>query len=433
MVDDLSHDGRGVLHIDGKAVFVADCLPGESVRFQYFRRTRRADEGRLLEVLQASVDRVEPECAHFGRCGGCSLQHLDCDAQIRAKEHVLRENLTRIGGVEPANWLVPLRGAVWGYRRKARLSVRYVHKKERLLVGFRERDGRFVADINRCPVLEPVFGERLEEISTLLAQLSTFRRIPQVEIAVGDDSAAMVIRHLDELNGDDMRVLRDFERQSGIRVLLQPGGVDSVHPVSSGKGYLKSALPEFDVDYEFLPTDFVQVNREINAAMVSQALELLAPQPDSRAVDLFCGLGNFTLPLARRCAEVVGVEGDPLLIHRAESNALRQGIKNARFFVDDLQRGVNSSQWTRGRFDLMLLDPPRSGAAEVLPLVKRLGVGTVLYVSCHPATLARDAALLVDSLGFQLHSAGVMDMFPHTGHVESMALFVNGDHHGLGV
>jgi 23S rRNA (uracil1939-C5)-methyltransferase len=422
-ITDLTHDGRGVSRIDGKAVFVAGALAGEQVRARVVRRHRTFDEAVTLEVIEAAADRVEPRCAHFGQCAGCSLQHLAPDAQIAAKQHVLADNFERIGKVEPGRWLPALTDAPWAYRRKGRLSVRHVAKKGRVLVGFRESNPKFVADVRRCEVLHPALGPKVEAIGDMLGTLDAAREIPQIEFAAGDDTVALVVRHLSALSEHDRDALVAFAREHDFAVYLQPKGLDSVHPLWPESPQLSYRLPDFDIEMAFEPLDFVQVNAAMNRRMIGHALDLLAPQPGDRVLDLFCGLGNFTLPLARRVSEVVGVEGDAGLLRRAGANATRNGIDNARFEVADLFQDHRGAAWARAEWDGILLDPPRAGADKVLEYLPGKNTRRVVYVSCHPGSLARDAGLLVQRHGFRLSAAGVMDMFPHTAHVESIALF----------
>ena len=422
-IADLSHDGRGVARIDGKAVFVSGALPGERVRLRFSGRHRHYDEAVVDEILQPSPDRVTPRCAHFGTCNGCALQHMSSAAQIAAKQHVLMENFERIGKVRPQAILPALTDAPWGYRRKARLGVKFVDKKGRVLVGFRESNGRYVADIKRCEVLHPAVGERIEALAALVESLEARRTIPQIEVAAGDDLVALIFRHLQPLSDADLQALTEFGQNTGLGIYLQPGGNDSVAPLWPADARLSFRVPAYELDIEFRPLDFIQVNGGMNLRMIDHALGLLDPQPGDRVLDLFCGLGNFTLPLARRCAEVAGVEGEAGLVRRAEANALRNLVHNAKFHSADLAADQRTTVWARAGYDLLLLDPPRSGAVEVLEYLPGRSVRRVVYVSCHPGSLARDAAILVERHGFVLRSAGVMDMFPHTAHVESIALF----------
>ena len=422
-ISDLSHDGRGVTHLNGKAVFVSGALAGERVRLRYTGKHRHFDEAVVEQVLSASPDRVDARCAHFGVCGGCALQHLDAAAQIAAKQRVLLENFERIGKVEPQQVLAPLVDTPWGYRRKGRLSVKFVEKKGRVLVGFRESNGRYVADIRRCEVLHPAVGTRIAAIAQLLETLDAKREIPQIEIAAGDDLVALIFRHLQPLSARDSEALAAFGQAHQLGIYLQPGGIDSVAPLWPADARLSFRLPAYDVELEFRPLDFVQVNAGMNLRMIDHALALLAPAPTDRVLDLFCGLGNFTLPLARRAAHVTGVEGDAGLVRRAQDNALRNQVRNATFHSADLAADQRDAPWAREDYELLLLDPPRSGAAEILEYLPKRGTRRVVYVSCHPGSLARDAGTLVNRHGFTLRSAGVMDMFPHTAHVESIALF----------
>ena len=424
---DLSQDGRGVARVDGKTVFIDDALPGERVEWLRTKRSRNFDEGRLERVLEAAPDRVEPRCAHFGVCGGCVLQHLAPARQLEFKQRQLYETLTRIGKVTPAEVLPPLQGDVWNYRRRARLAARWVPKKERTVLGFRERSTSYIADVRRCEVLLSPVGSMIEPLSLLLTALSVRNRVPQIEVAVADNAVALVVRVLEELTSADRDLLLQFEREHGVQIYVQPGGYETVAPLSGEAVPLEYRLPQFDVTVRFQPSDFVQVNGELNARMVARAVELLAPVAGERVLDLFCGLGNFSLPLARSGAQVVGVEGDAGLVARARANAVLNGVGNIEFVSADLaQPSVCDASWARRSYDKVLLDPPRAGAQAVLPILARSGAKVVLYISCHPGSLARDAGILVHEHGFTLRAAGVMDMFPHTAHVESAALFMRG-------
>jgi 23S rRNA (uracil1939-C5)-methyltransferase len=427
-ITDLSHDGKGVTRIDGKAVFVSGALLGEQVRLAIHKRHRKYDEATIVELLRPSPHRVEPRCRHFGVCGGCSLQHLDAPAQIEIKQRVLADNFARIGKVEPQAWLSPLTDEAWGYRRKGRLSVRQVAKKGRVLVGFREDDNpRLVADLSHCEVLHPALGPKLGLLAALIDGMDAAASIPQIDFAAGDDTVALVFRHLEPLSERDRTALSAFGQQHDFAIYLQPGGNSSVHPLGPVPPRLAFHLPTGagadEVELEFEPLDFVQVNAGMNRRMVLRALELLDPKPTDRVLDLFCGLGNFTLPIARRVAAVAGVEGEHALVKRAAANAARNGIGNANFHVANLFEDQRHSEWARAPWDKLLLDPPRAGADALLEYLPHAGTGRVVYVSCHPASLARDAGILVHKHGFRLVSAGVMDMFPHTAHVESVALF----------
>ncbi len=421
---DLSHDGRGVARLDGKTVFVADTLPGERVTLKRTRRHRSFDEGELVAVLEASPQRVAPQCAHFGTCGGCALQHIASPAQIAFKQEQLLASLERIGKVAPRELLPPLTGEPWRYRRRARLGVRYVARKGRVLVGFRERSAPYVADLHECPVLAEPAGELIDPLAQLVQSLSIAERIPQIEIAIAENACALVLRVLAAPTPDDLECLVRFEREHGVRLYLQSGGLSTVTPLSGQGGALRYSLPDFDLQLEYGPTDFVQVNASLNARMVARAVAQLAPSPTATVLDLYCGIGNFSLALARHAGRVVGVEGDPALVARARGNAALNRIGNAEFHTADLTAAGADLPWAAARYDGVLLDPPRAGAREILPLVARCDASCVVYISCHAGSLARDAGILVLEHGFALASAGVIDMFPHTTHVEAMAVFV---------
>jgi 23S rRNA (uracil1939-C5)-methyltransferase len=430
----LSHDGRGVARRageggqPGKAIFVAGALLGERVMAKQTAKSRHFDEATTVEVLTASADRVTPHCPHFGTCGGCVLQHMAEDKQILAKQEVLLDNLQRIGHVEAQTLLPPLTDAAWGYRRKGRLSVRRVDKKDKTLVGFREADPRFVADLSVCYTVIPEIGEKLAEISALVDGLDARSDIPQIEFIAGDATSefcgvALVFRHLQPLGEPDRERLIAFARAHAFAIFLQPGGIDSVQPLWPQAPELAFRLPEWDIEFGFRPLDFIQVNAGLNRKMIARTLELLDVRSEDRVLDLFCGLGNFTLPLARIAREVVGVEGEAGLVARARENAERNGFANAQFYSADLAQDLSGHAWMRAGFDKLLLDPPRSGADGVLKQLPLKGLQRIVYVSCHPGSLARDAGYLVNERGWKMKAAGVMDMFPHTAHVESIAVF----------
>ncbi len=419
----LGHDGRGVGRHEGKAVFVAGALPGETVRMKQTGRNRHFDEGETIEVLVASPDRVTPRCPHFGVCAGCVLQHLAEPKQIEAKHSVLMENLTRIGHVEPERILAPLVDVAWGYRRKGRFSVRFVEKKDRVVVGFRETNPRFVAELSECHTVIPELGFKIPALAALVDSLDGKRAIPQIEFITGGGPIALVFRHLEPLNDADREKIVVFARGTGFAIFLQPGGLDTVAPLWPEQVELAFTVPAFDLSLAFRPLDFIQVNDGLNQKMIAAALDLLDPQPTDRVLDLFCGLGNFTLPLARRAGQVIGVEGEAGLVARARENALRNGLTNVEFHAADLAKDLSSEPWFKQGIDKLLLDPPRAGAAEVLAQLPLKGIRRIVYVSCHPASLARDAGFLVRERGYTLKAAGAMDMFPQTAHVESIALF----------
>lgn len=423
-IESFAHDGRGVAHVDGKAVFIDGALPGEEVSFFYTNIRRDFAEGRVDRVLASAPRRVEPACRHFGICGGCSLQHLAADAQIAEKQHLLLEQLRRLGKVEPEGVWPPLAGPHWGYRHKARLGVKYVAKKGKVLVGFREKASAFIAEVESCPVLHPKVGARLQDLAELIAGLSVRDKLPQIEVAVGDERCALVFRLLADPDAADLEALKSFGRRLGFDIYLQRQGPDSVVALQpEAPPQLSYALPNHGVEFRFRPTDFTQVNVEINRKMVDRVLEVFAPEPGDAVLDLFCGLGNFTLPLARRAALVVGVEGSKEAVERGRQNAQVNGIDNVEFHVADLTRPQDGAPWANRRYDKVLLDPSRGGAQEVLAYASQWDAARIVYVSCNPSTLARDAGILVHQHGYRIVQAGVMDMFPQTAHVESIALF----------
>jgi 23S rRNA (uracil1939-C5)-methyltransferase len=423
-IETLSHDGRGIARNNGKTQFVDGALPGETVMAKMVGTRSKFDELRTLEVLEATPERITPPCDFADLCGGCSLQHMSGDAQIRFKEQTLREHFAHFGGIEPEEWVAPMRADTLGYRRKARLGVKYVPARESVLVGFREKRNSFLTDIDRCVVLDPRIGENIMPLRELLHGLEAFRRVPQVEVACGDDVAAMVFRNMDDLSDADTRALVEFGQARDLHIYLQPKGPDTVYRIwpETGPERLSYRLDEFDLTMAFHPMDFTQVNAGLNRNMVHRAIEWLDLQPQDRVLDLFCGLGNFTLPLARSAGQVVGVEGDESMVVRGRENAEANQLSNVEFHGADLHADFTRQPWAAEGFDKILIDPPRSGAQEVCEYLTAFGARRVVYVSCNPATLARDAGVLVRN-GYRLVRAGVMDMFPHTTHVESMALF----------
>lgn len=423
-VIDLSHEGRGVAHIEGKVTFVDDALPGEQVEIRRVKRSRNFDEARLERVLTSSPDRVTPRCIHFGVCGGCVLQHLSSDKQLTFKERQLLDSLERIGRVKPRDILPPLQAHTWQYRRRARLAARWVPKKSKTVVGFRERSTTFITDLRTCEVVTARVAELIEPLSQLISSLSVRDRVPQIEVAHADSALALVVRVLSPLTDADRSALLAFAAKHSVEMYLQPGGYDTVAKLEGEAAPLTYRLPQFDVEIAFQPTDFIQINAALNERMVEHAIQLLQPSADESVLDLFCGLGNFSLPLARRSRHVVGVEGEAGLVERARLNARANGIANAEFFTANLAaEDLHVSSWARRQYAKVLLDPPRAGAREVLPTIAASGAKRIVYVSCHPGSLARDAGLLVNEHGFELLAAGVMDMFPHTAHVESIAVF----------
>ena len=429
LVTALDQEGRGVARIGGKAVFIEGALAGELVSIEIYRRKPNYELARAVEILRPSPSRVAPLCPHFGVCGGCSLQHLDAAAQVAAKQRVLEDALWHIGRLRAGELLAPIHGPSWGYRQRARLSVRDVPKKGGVLVGFHERKSSFVTDMRCCPVLPPHISSLLPALRELIGGLSLRNRLPQIELAVGDDAndgtgnEVLVLRNLDPLTPEDERALGVFADRHGVRLYLQPQGPASVQAFHPPARALSYALPDFDVRIEFQPTDFTQVNVAMNRMLVRRAVGLLAPAPGDAVADFFCGLGNFSLPIARRGAKVVGVEGSAALLSRARANAQTNGLADrARFVAADLFEATPASIEALGTIDKALLDPPREGAIALVKALPAARLARIVYVSCNPATLARDAAVLVNG-GFSLRAAGIVNLFPHTAHVESVALF----------
>ncbi|MGR9053306.1 MAG: 23S rRNA (uracil(1939)-C(5))-methyltransferase RlmD [Gammaproteobacteria bacterium] len=423
-VEFLAHDGRGAAHVDGKIVFIDQALAGEEVEFVYTDIRRDYAEGRLVELITRSDLRIEAECPHYSVCGGCSFQHVGSADQIKIKEELLAEQFRRIGKLDIPNIWPPLDGPHWGYRRKARMGVKYVAPKGRVLVGFRERRQQYLADIESCPVMHPSVGKRLLDLSELLGGLSVRDKIPQIEVAIGDDDCVLAVRVLEPPTAADKERMRAFAREHGISLCLQSKGPDTIAPIEGEAEVIPTyALPNHEVVFRFRPAMFTQVNYEINAQMVDRVIETLALDRNDRVLDLFCGLGNFTLPMARYAGHVVGVEGDLPLVEHARSNARLNGIGNVEFHAADLSRDIDDQPWAQAHYDKILLDPSRAGASEIIRHFNRWRPARIVYVSCNPSTLARDAGILVNDLGYKLVKAGVMNMFPQTAHVESIALF----------
>lgn len=430
-IESLSHEGRGIAHHEGKVVFVEGALPGESVDAVLTDRRSSYDQARLEVIHRASSDRIEPPCEYAGICGGCSLQHFDPVAQLQFKEQMLFEKLRHEIPGHSFTPLEPLTGPVLGYRRKARLAVRYVHKKNQVLVGFREKHSSFITLMESCKVLDPRISELLPELSGLIGSMAGFREIPQIEVAAGDTefdnpTVALIFRHLKPLADDDTEKLKAFAQDKSIALYLQPGGMETIHRIHPRDGVerLYYGLPAVNLTLAFYPTDFTQVNADINRKMVSRAIELLELTPEDNVLDLFSGLGNFTLAIARQARLVIGIEGAQAMVERGGENAAANDISNVAFHCADLSRSMQGAEWMEQGFSKVLLDPPRSGALEILPDVVNLRPTRIVYVSCNPATLARDAGYLAEQ-GYTLVQAGVMDMFPQTAHVEAMALFLD--------
>jgi 23S rRNA (uracil1939-C5)-methyltransferase len=423
LVAGLTHEGEGVVR-GGKTVFVPGALPGERIRLRRTRRHRQHDDGALLEVLTPSAERVAPRCAHFGVCGGCVLQHLAPAAQLTAKEGELRAALERVARVEPRRWLEPLTGPVWAYRRRARLGAKFVYRKNRVVVGFRERAAPYVADLAGCEVLAQPVGALIGPLAALLTGLTIREQVPQIEVAVADNATALVLRILAEPGAADLAQLEQFAAAHAVRFYLQPAGLGSIRALGDAQPEpLRYGLRSFGLELEFAPSDFIQVNGAVNEALVARAVELLELTDAARVLDLYCGLGNFTLALGSRAAHAVGVEGEAQLVQRAQGNGLRNRLANVEFHQADLAAApAAAAPWLRGGYSHVLLDPPRTGARALLATVAELAPQRVLYISCHPGSLARDLMVLVHEHGFTLEAAGVVDMFAHTAHVESLAL-----------
>ncbi|BCG64398.1 MAG: 23S rRNA (uracil1939-C5)-methyltransferase [Methyloprofundus sp.] len=423
-IESLAHDGRGVTHVDGKAVFIDEALPGEQLEFIYTDMRKDFAEGKVENLLTRAPERTEAECPHYGRCGGCSFQHVINAEQIKMKQGLLVEQFQRIGKVSIDEFWKPLTGPYWGYRRKARMGVKYVAKKGRVLVGFRERRNPFLAEIESCKVMHPIVGEKLMELSAMIGQLSIKDKIPQIEVAIGDTDCVLAFRVLEPATDADKEIMRAFGHEHNISMCLQSKGPDTIKPIDGEPEIMPEyALPEQGINFRFKPAMFTQVNYEINRQMVTRVMQEMDFNEQDRVLDLFCGLGNFTLPIATKAGQVVGVEGDLPLVNHAKDNAQLNNLTNVEFYVADLSKDVSGQAWARQKYNKVMLDPSRAGASDVLANLKKWDTELVMYVSCNPSTLARDAGILVNELGYTLVKAGVMDMFPQTGHVESIALF----------
>lgn len=423
-IESLAHDGRGIAHVEGKVVFIDEALPGEELAFIYTDSRKDYAEGKVDTLMTRSDVRTEPECPHFGVCGGCSFQHVKNEEQIKIKEGLLKEQFSGIGKVDIPEIWEPLTGAYWGYRRKARMGVKYVAKKGRVLVGFRERRNPFLAEIESCKVMHPLVGEKLMDLSEMIGGLTIKDKIPQIEVAIGDEDCVLAFRVLEPPTDEDKERMRVFGHTHHMSICLQSKGPDTIVPIDGEPEITPSyALPDQHIRFDFKPAMFTQVNYEINKKMVTRVIEALDLNENDRVLDLFCGLGNFTLPMATKAAHVVGIEGDLPLVNHAKKNAQLNNVENVEFFVADLTKDVKDFAWAKQKFNKVMLDPSRAGASEVLHNLKHWNPEQIVYVSCNPSTLARDAGILVNEMGYKLVKAGVMDMFPQTGHVESIALF----------
>jgi len=424
----LDQEGRGIAHVDGKAVFVEGALIGERASIEVFHRKPKYELARAMEIHAPSASRTTPRCRYFGVCGGCSLQHAEAGAQVAAKQRVLEDALWHIGRIQPQQMLAPIHGPTWEYRQRARLSVRDVPKKGGVLVGFREKKSSYVTDMMSCEVLPARISALLPELRSLVGRLSIHDRVPQIELACGESPAgpidALVLRLLAPQSGDDERELVAFADHHHVHIWLQPGGPATARPFYPKECQLAYALPDFGVSFAFDPTDFTQVNADVNRVLVRRAIALLNPAHGERIADFFCGLGNFTLPIARRGASVIGVEGSASLIGRAQANAAANGLApSVTFAIANLFEATSESVAAFGSLDKALIDPPREGAIALVKALPVRGLTRVVYVSCNPATLARDASVMVNANGYVLRAAGIANMFPHTAHVESIALF----------
>ena len=422
-IESLSNEGRGISHYDDKIIFTRGALPGERVIASRSLSRAKYEEADVVDILESSPDRIEPKCDVYGICGGCSFQHLSSKNQINAKQSWLKSAFMGQAKIEPKKWLQPLQVESWGYRRKARLGVRYVAKKEKVLVGFRERKSSFITVMSRCEVLHPSLGDNLELLGECIGKLSIKKHVPQIEVAIAELDTILILRHLEPMTKGDESILKEYGDKLGITWYTQSGGLETIKPLVEPVN-LTYSITDHNIEMSFLPNDFTQVNFALNQKMINLAIELLDLNSEDEVIDLFCGLGNFTLPISRYVKRIVGIEGDSGLVERAKENAKMNEVSNASFYKADLFEDVSGFEWFRGqKYNKALIDPARTGAIEIVELLPKLSIERLVYVSCNPATLARDTARLIE-LGFSLMSAGVMDMFPQTAHVESIALFI---------
>lgn len=425
VIESLDHEGKGIARVDGKAIFIEGALPGEWVEFSSYRKKPKFEQATVTRLVTQSSQRVQPGCPHFDVCGGCSMQHLEPMAQVAVKQRVLENALWHIARIKAETVFSPIYGAPWAYRERARLAVCYEHAQSKARLGFHEKKSSFIAEINECRVLPEAVSGALVALRQLIQQLSVSERVLHVDVAVSEDKTVLVLRHLQALSGSDIAALKSFGKKHGFSMWLQPGGLETVHPVEMDEEpYLSYTLPEFGLRLRYRPVDFTQVNVLMNRLLIRRAMQLLDPLPGEHIADLFCGLGNFSLPIAARGASVVGVEGLLSLTQRASENAvLNQLSERCVFQTSDLFAASPASLAKLGRFDKMLIDPPREGAIAVCRALGQDAPRRIVYVSCNPATLARDAAVLVQEKGYRLRGAGIANMFPQTSHVESIALF----------
>ena len=424
-IHSLAHDGRGIATIRNKITFIDGALPNESVTCQITQKRSHYNVGQIVDLIRPVATRVIPPCQHFGTCGGCSLQHMSMEAQLALKEQTLLTQLQHFGQTVPKQVLPPLTAETLGYRRKARLGVKFVHKKDKLLVGFREKSSSYIADLSHCPVLYPAIGEDLSVLSQLIRSLDKYQHIPQIEMAVGDATVALVIRHLAPLENEDREKLIVFAKQHHFQLYLQPNPPDRFVKLwpHDENYYLFYTLPDYQLEFFFHPLDFTQINLTINRMLVKQAVDLLQLCSQDSILDLFCGIGNFTLPMARYGASITGVEGSHEMVTREKYNAVYNGIQNVDFYAANLEKPHGGETWINTSYQKILLDPPRTGAKEILPYLKQFAAKKIVYVSCNPATLARDTKEIVHQHGYTLTQAGIINMFPHTAHIEAIAVF----------
>jgi 23S rRNA (uracil1939-C5)-methyltransferase len=425
-IESLDQEGRGIAHHEGKVIFIEGALIGERVTYSSFRKKPSFENAVVQRIFKSSFTRVPPKCAHFDLCGGCSMQHLDARAQVAAKQRILEDNLQRIGKVKPETILAPIYGETWGYRQRARLSVRHVLKKGKTLVGFHEKRSSFIADMQHCEILPPKIAKLLPLLAQLNEQLSVRDQLPQIEVAVGEHVDVLVLRIMQALSPSDEMLIKEFADKHQVQFWTQTKGPETVKPFYPlDAPALTYSMPEFGIEMPYAPTEFTQVNSTMNRLMVGRAIRLLDPQPKERIADFFCGLGNFTLPIARSGAQVLGIEGSAALVKRAGQNAAHNGLSgNTKFEAMNLFEMDEQALAAKGRFDKWLVDPPRDGAIELMKAITpEIAPKRIVYVSCNPATLARDAEVLVNVKGYAIKAAGVMNMFPHTSHVESIAVF----------
>jgi 23S rRNA (uracil1939-C5)-methyltransferase len=426
LVEGLSHDGRGIAKINNIKTFINGALPSEIVNLKIVKTSRHYYEAEVTEILKSSPQRETPPCLHFNICGGCSLQHMKMTDQIHLKQQTLLDQLKYFGKVEPKTILEPLLGLETGYRRKARLGVKYVIKKNKVLVGFREKGNHYLADLHQCEILHPAIGKKLNDLSVLISSLEIYQFIPQIEIAMGEHDAALIFRHLMPMTSNDKEKLQEFGKHHHLQIFLQPNlplPIEKIWPLDNNTHLLAYSLLDDQIRLLFHPTDFTQINLDINRRMIKQAINLLDIKNNETVLDLFCGIGNFSLPIALYAKKVIGIEGGIEMVSRAMENASHNKIENVSFYSANLEKPDSNNAWIQMQYDKILLDPPRTGAKAILPFIAKMQAKKIVYVSCNPATLARDAGELVHEYHYELKEVGIMNMFPHTSHIEAMAVF----------